>query len=257
METPEKLVGLVRVSTDKQGESGLGLEAQENAIEQYRAKLGATLLKTYQEIESGTHDDTENRPQFKAAVAQAKRARAILVIAKLDRLVRSTIVLAELKKSRVRFVACDNPHANELTLDILAAVAANEARDISTRTKNALRAYKAGGHVSKRVKAMYPSGVPADIVKATAGKLGSNLPQCAGHLTTGARARGHLKSAATRRAAAVDAMADLVPALREKRAAGMSWGAIANWLNEEKQQARRGGAWSALQVRRVWVQAGG
>jgi DNA invertase Pin-like site-specific DNA recombinase len=101
----QNLVGLVRVSTDRQGESGLGLGAQEAAIEAYRAATGGTLLKTYVEVESGMHDDVESRPQLRAAVAHARRADAVLIIAKIDRMVRSTVVMAYLKTSKVRFVA--------------------------------------------------------------------------------------------------------------------------------------------------------
>jgi DNA invertase Pin-like site-specific DNA recombinase len=256
METPNTLIGLVRVSTDKQGESGLGLEGQEDAIERFRRERGATLLKSYKEIESGTHDDMENRPQFKAAIAHARRARATLVIAKIDRLVRSTVVMAALKRSGVKFVACDNPYANELTIDILVAVAADEARRISERTKDALRAYRTGGHVSKRIKTMYPAGVPEEIVKATAGKLGASLPQCRGHLTAESRKRGRMNSAAKRKAAALEAMSDLVPAMQERRKSGQTFGEIATWLNIEGQRARRGGPWSATQVKRVMKQAG-
>src|ERR1700722_5724618 len=186
---PPKLIGLVRVSTDKQGESGLGLEAQLAAIEAYRALVGGELIRTYVEIESGMHDDVEGRPQLRAAAGHAAFARARLVIAKIDRLVRSTVVMAYLKKLGVQFVACDNPPANELTIDILVAVAADEGRRISLRTRDALRAYRDGRRISKRIRQQYPDGVPAEVVAATAGKLGAALPQCR-NLTDAARARG-------------------------------------------------------------------
>ena len=176
--TGPKLIGLVRVSTDKQGDSGLGLEAQESAIDAYRRMVGGELIKTYVEVESGMHDDVNGRPQLRAAAAHASYARARLVIAKIDRLVRSIPVMAYLKQQRVEFVACDNPHANELTIDILVAVAADEGRRISQRTRDALAAYKAGRRVSKRVRALHPDGVPPEVVAATAGKLGASLPQC-------------------------------------------------------------------------------
>ena len=97
--------------------------------------------------------------------------------------------MAYLKKLGVQFVACDNPHANELTIDILVAVAADEGRRISLRTRDALRAYRDGRRVSKRIRAMHPDGVPPEIVAATAGKLGAALPQCR-NLTDEARAAG-------------------------------------------------------------------
>jgi DNA invertase Pin-like site-specific DNA recombinase len=245
-----KLVGLVRVSTDRQGESGLGLGAQEAAIEAYREATGGTLLKTYVEVESGMHDDIESRPQLRAAVAHARRAGAVLTIAKIDRMVRSTVVMAYLKTSKVRFVACDNPYANELTIDILVAVAADEGRRISTRTRDALRAYKATGRVSRRIRAMYPDGVPSEVVAATAGKLGASLPQCR-NLTPEARAKGVSRSVAARKAQAIDAYADLTPFIRELHDSGLTLRAIAARLDAEGHTTRRGKPWSPTQVSRV------
>jgi DNA invertase Pin-like site-specific DNA recombinase len=245
-----KLVGLVRVSTDRQGESGLGLEAQEAAIEAYRQATGSTTLKTYVEVESGMHDDIESRPQLRAAVAHAKRAGAVLTIAKIDRMVRSTIVMAYLKTSKVRFVACDNPYANELTIDILVAVAADEGRRISTRTKDALQAYKATKRISKRIRAMYPNGVPGEVVEATAGRLGASLAQCR-NLTADARVRGTAKSVAVRKAGAIEAYADLAPFIRELYDAELTLQAIADRLNDDGHTTRRGKSWSPTQVSRI------
>src|SRR3954449_6772161 len=141
----KKLIGLIRVSTGAQGESGLGLEAQEASITASAARTGSTLLKVYREVESGGHDDLADRPELLKALAHARRTGATLVIAKLDRLLRSTVAYSALKVARVRFVALDNESANELTLDILVAVAADERRKISERTKAALGALKARG----------------------------------------------------------------------------------------------------------------
>lgn len=250
MVTGIKLVGLVRVSTDRQGESGLGLEAQNAAIEAHRATTGGELLRTYAEVESGTHDDVADRPELLKAVAHARRAGATLVIAKIDRLVRSTVVMAYLKTARVKFVACDNPFANELTIDILVAVAADEGRRISLRTKEALRAYKAGRRVSKRIRLLYPEGVPAEVVAATAGKLGADLPQCR-NLTAASRAKGVARSAASRKAQALGAYADLAPWIVELRGEGKSLQAIAAALNAEGHTTRRGKPWNKVQVNRV------
>jgi DNA invertase Pin-like site-specific DNA recombinase len=247
---PDNLIALIRVSTDKQGKSGLGLEAQNADIEKYQTSTGSKLLKTYLEIESGTHDDIESRPQLRAAVAHAKRAKAVLVIAKIDRLVRSTIIMAYLKTSKVRFVACDNPHASEFMDDIYVAVAAEEGRKIANRTKDALEAYKAHRHVSKRIKAIYPNGVPEDIVEATAGKLGASLPQCR-NLTAEARAKGSARSAAARRAAAIAAVEDLVPSMMDMWTGGRSLKGIADRLNADGQTTPGGSTWSPMQVKRV------
>jgi DNA invertase Pin-like site-specific DNA recombinase len=245
-----KMIGLIRVSTGKQGESGLGLEAQLAAIEEHRKRNDGILIKTYKEIESGTHDSIEDRPELRAAVAHARRSGATLVIAKIDRMVRSTVIGAYLKTSGVKFQACDNPYANELTIDILVAVAADEARRISTRTREALAAYKAHGRVSKRIKLMYPDVVPAEIVEATAGKLGASLPQCR-NLTVDGRARGLSRSAKVRRAKAVEAYVDLAEYMQELRSQGLTLLAIAEKLNADGHTTRRGKPWNPTQVMRV------
>jgi DNA invertase Pin-like site-specific DNA recombinase len=255
MTTAARLVGLVRVSTDRQGESGLGLEAQHAAIEAHRASTGGELLRTYTEIESGTHDDVMSRSELLRAVAHARRAGATLVIAKIDRLVRSTVVMAYLKASKVKFVACDNPHANELTIDILVAVAADEGRRISLRTREALKAYRAGGRVSRRIRLLHPEGVPAEVAEATAGKLGAELPQCR-NLTAAGRAKGVARSAAVRAGRAAEATADLAPWMAELRSEGRSLRAIADALNLEGHTTRRGRPWNKVQVRRVLLRAG-
>jgi DNA invertase Pin-like site-specific DNA recombinase len=247
---PTKLIGLIRVSTGKQGESGLGLEAQQSAIEAYRKQLDGVLIKTYKEVESGTHNSIEDRPQLRAAVAHARRSGATLVIAKIDRLVRSTVIGAYLKTSGVKFVACDNPYANELTIDILVAVAADEARRISTRTKEALAAYKVNRRVSKRIKLMYPDKVPAAIVRATAGKLGASLPQCR-NLTPEGRVKGLERSAKVRKARAIDAYSDLAEYMQELRAQGLTLLAVANKLDEQGHTTRLGKPWNPVQVKRV------
>ena len=134
----KKLVGLIRVSTDRQGESGLGLEAQEAAIAAYAARTGATLLKVYREVESGGHDDLADRPELLKALAHARRTGATLVIAKLDRLLRSTVAHSALKVAKVPFVALDNESANELTLrspPTNAARSANGRRPLSVPSK--------------------------------------------------------------------------------------------------------------------------
>jgi DNA invertase Pin-like site-specific DNA recombinase len=250
MMTGPKLIGLVRVSTDKQGDSGLGLDAQEAAIAAYRSMVGGDLIKTYVEIESGMHDDVDGRPQLRAAAAHANYARARLVIAKIDRLVRSIPVMAYLKQQRVEFVACDNPHANELTIDILVAVAADEGRRISQRTRDALAAYKTGRRVSKRTRALHPDGVPPEVVEATAGKLGASLPQCR-NLDDEARKKGSQAAAAARQKQARDAYAHLIPTMLELQAAGRSLAQIAADLNDQGHKTRRERRWSKTQVKRV------
>lgn len=246
-----KIVPYRRVSTAKQGESGLGLEAQDEAIAAYCRSNGCTAVATYTEVETAKKDEMENRPELMKAIAHAKRAKAVLVIAKLDRLSRSVYVTAQLHKTGVEFVACDNPHANRMTIQILAVMAEHEALMISARTKAALDAYKAGKRLSKRVRLLYPEGVPDDVVEATAGKLGASLPQCR-KLTPEARARGVTRSAASRRAAAIAAVEDLSPRMLDMWSGeGLSLRAIAARLNEEEQTTRTGKPWSAMAVKRV------
>jgi DNA invertase Pin-like site-specific DNA recombinase len=135
-----QFVAYYRVSTDRQGRSELGLEAQQAAVRGY---LGAAApIAEFTEIESGKRND---RPQLKLALALCRKRKARLVIAKLDRLSRNLAFIATLMDSGVEFVAVDNPHATRLTLHILAAVAEHEREMIAERTKAALRAAKARG----------------------------------------------------------------------------------------------------------------
>ncbi len=246
----EAMIAYIRVSTRKQGESGLGLEGQESAIERHRAAFGGRLIKTYREVETGKRDELANRPELEKAIGHAKRSRARLVIAKLDRLARSVFVTSLLMREGVDFVACDNPHANSLTIHILAAVAEEEAKQISARTKSALAAYKTGKRISKRTRLLYPQGVPDHVIEATAGKLGASLPQCR-KLSQEARLKGSKNGVAARRKRAIEAVKDLAPEMVQKWQAGESLGSIARWLNEAQQTTRRGRPWSPTQVRRV------
>jgi len=137
-----KFVAYYRVSTDKQGRSGLGLDAQRKAVVDYLDGGKWTLLDEFTEIESGKRND---RPELERALAACKKHRAKLVIAKLDRLSRNLAFIATLMERKVEFVCCDNPHANKLTLHIFAAIAEHERDAISARTKAALAAAKAKG----------------------------------------------------------------------------------------------------------------
>jgi DNA invertase Pin-like site-specific DNA recombinase len=132
----QKHIAYYRVSTDKQGKSGLGLEAQRSAVASYGP------MQEYTEIESGKRND---RPELHKALAACQLYGATLVIAKLDRLSRSAHFLLGLKEAGVDFIAADMPHANRLTVGIMAMVAEEEGRMISKRTKEALAAAKARG----------------------------------------------------------------------------------------------------------------
>jgi DNA invertase Pin-like site-specific DNA recombinase len=245
-----KLIGLVRVSTNMQDESGLGQKAQRAAIEAYRAQIGGELIRTYEEVGSGTYDDLGRRPMFLKAVAHARRSNAVLVIGKLDRLARSSSVVNHLKKARVRFVACDNPFATELTIDILVAVAADEARRIQTRVREALAAYKADHCLPKRLRKLYPEGVPAELAEPIAGKLGASLPQCR-NLSDADRYKGAQAAAKARALQAEEAYQDIAPWMAELRSDGKSLAEIAEALNQEGHTTRTGKPWNKVQVARV------
>lgn len=139
-----KFVAYYRVSTAQQGKSGLGLEAQQTAVRAYLNGGDWELLGEFTEVESGKR---KNRPQLNAALAICKKHKATLVIAKLDRLARNLHFISGLMESRINFVAVDMPTATRLTVHILAAVAEEEARAISARTKSALASAKERGIV--------------------------------------------------------------------------------------------------------------
>jgi DNA invertase Pin-like site-specific DNA recombinase len=141
-----KYIAYYRVSTERQGQSGLGLDAQREAVASYLRGVNAgdgQPIAEYTEIESGKR--SLNRPQLLAAIEHCKRIKATLVIAKLDRLARNVHFISGLMESKVAFVAVDMPDANKLTVHVMAAMAEYEAQAISDRTKAALSAAKAKG----------------------------------------------------------------------------------------------------------------
>jgi len=216
-----KFVAYYRVSTQRQGDSGLGLEAQRDSVQQYVNKHG-TLVAEYREVETGKRSD---RPELNKAIAHSRRINATLVIAKLDRLARNVAFTAALMESGADFLCVDNPNANRLTIHVLAAVAEDEARRISSRTKAALQAYKKRG-----------------------GKLGSHDPKCR-KLSKSDSRKGSAVGAATVRENAKRAYADLVPIIQSLQ--GFSLRQIAKHLNELGHTTRNGKEWTATQVRRV------
>ena len=141
-----KFVTYFRVSTQRQGASGLGLDAQRVSVEQHLDGGDWTVLEEFVEIESGRKTDQE-RPRLSEALGICKKEGAVLLVAKLDRLARSVHFISGLMRAGVKFVAVDMPQANELTVHIMAAFAEHEAKRISQRTKDALAAAKARGIV--------------------------------------------------------------------------------------------------------------
>lgn len=230
-----KIVSYLRVSTQRQGESGLGLEAQRAAVKAYADRSGAEILREFIEVESGRKTD-ERRPQLAQALPFARRAGATLVVAKLDRLARNVRFLATVLESDVDFVACDLPAANRLTLHIMAAVAEAEAGMISQRTKAALQAAKARGVL-----------------------LGSSRPdhwQGREQARIDGLAKGRKASIERRKADAIDAYRDLLPLVRSLRSDGLSLARIAQRLNESGHRTRRGCAFTAVQIQAILQRAG-
>jgi DNA invertase Pin-like site-specific DNA recombinase len=223
-----KLVAYYRVSTEGQGESGLGMDGQRKSVADYARNAGADIVEKFEEKESGKRAD---RPQLKKAIAHARRIGAKLVIAKLDRLARNMAFVSALMDSGVEFVCCDNPHANRLTIHILAAVAEDEARRISERTTVALAAAKARGTL-----------------------LGSARP---GHwegredARLAALGKAREQAAKLKRERAMAAVADLLPDMQARRQAGESLAAIAAALNAAGQRTTRGNEWTAMGVKLV------
>ena len=140
--TDGKWISYLRVSTDRQGKSGLGIEAQRNAVAEYLNGGNWSLVKEFVEVESGKNTE---RPKLAEAIKACRVYGAKLVIAKLDRLSRDAHFLLGLEKAGVDFVAADMPNANRLTVGIMAMVAEEERRMISKRTKDALAAAKRRG----------------------------------------------------------------------------------------------------------------
>ncbi|GAA0869756.1 recombinase family protein [Brevundimonas basaltis] len=138
------LVAYTRVSTGKQQASGLGLEAQQDAIERYAARTGQPIIATFTEVESGAVRD---RPQLAAALDLCRRKKSVLLIARLDRLSRSLAFIAQLLEAGVDVRAADVPEANRLTLQLLAVFAEHERTIIRERTRAAMAAAKARGTI--------------------------------------------------------------------------------------------------------------
>lgn len=213
-------VAYYRVSTAKQGRSGLGLEAQQQAVSELVKREGLTLMAEYTEIETAT--GKRRRPQLAAALDACRESDAMLLIAKLDRLARNVHVLTGLMESGVKFKACDMPEADSFTVHILAAVAQREAELISERTRGALAAAKARGTRLGNPKGFEP-GVQA---------LGVQARQEA--------ARKHYQGL----------VLEHICTLRD---GGKSYRQIASKLNTLGERTRHGNAWTPAQVRRVYV----
>jgi DNA invertase Pin-like site-specific DNA recombinase len=214
-------VSYLRVSTQQQGKSGLGLEAQRAAVEQFASANGFKIEAEFAEIETGKGSDAlERRPQLAAALADAKRRGAHILVAKLDRLSRDVHFISGLMAKRVPFIVCAlGPSVDPFMLHIYAALAEQERSMISQRTRAALAAAKARGV-----------------------RLGNpvNLPE--------ASKRG----GETTERAAIAFAKNVLPIIQSIRAAGVeSWSGIAGALNNRGVKSARGCAWNPTMVQRV------
>ncbi|HET9356372.1 MAG TPA: recombinase family protein [Sphingomicrobium sp.] len=218
-------VAYYRVSTARQGRSGLGLEAQKKAVEDFLNGGSWRLTSEFVEVESGK---TDARPELEQALAMCELSGATLVVAKLDRLSRNLAFLAKLQESGVKFVAADMHEANELTIHIMAAVAQAERKAISTRTKEALAAARARGV-----------------------RLGGNR----GNLQD--LRKGPARSAEVRSKQAADRAIKVRQQINAIQAAqgALSLRLIAAALNERGITAPRGGKWSAAQIKAVLLRS--
>lgn len=216
-----KFVSYIRVSTAKQGRSGLGLEAQRSSIMDYLNGGPWKLLDEFQEIESGKKDD---RPELSKALRLCQLTGATLIIAKLDRLSRDIHFISSLTKAGIEFVACDMPQANKTTIHIFAVIAEQERDFIKERTKAALKAAKERGI-----------------------KLGTD------NLTQERRLMGTHRAAELRKEKALKFASEVYPIIEEFKGKGMSLRQIAAELNQRHILTARGlcGTWTASQVKVV------
>lgn len=204
-----------RVSTDKQGLQGLGIEAQKQSVARYLGSLDCELLASFEEVESGANN---KRPQLAAALNLAKSKKAILVIAKLDRLSRNAAFLLQLQDSNVDFIACDMPNADKLSVGIIALLAQRERQLISERTKAGLAVAKQRGVAlgNPNASKAWPKAMQA--IKARKQEF----------------AKSALKS------------------IREILSTGVdSLSRIADCMNKRGESTARGGKWTATAVKRV------
>ena len=244
---PPRFVSYLRVSTARQGASGLGLEAQREAVALHitRAGPGAACLAEFVEVESGKRAD---RPELEAAIEEAQVSGAVLLVAKLDRLSRDAHFLLGLQKAGIEFVACDNPKANQLTIGVLVVVAQHEREMIGERTKAALATRKAQWATERaRLEA---EGKPA--VRTLRG--GREVPLRLGN-PNGARALvglGNAGAVAAVKAGAAERAERLRRRFNSLDPTGtLSARALSQALNERGIPSPRQGLWTAQSVIRV------
>jgi DNA invertase Pin-like site-specific DNA recombinase len=215
-----EFVAYFRVSTARQGASGLGIEAQKAAVENYVSSKNGSVIAEFTETESGKNSD---RPQLALALIEAKKTGATLLIAKLDRLARNVAFIANLLEGEVEVTAADMPEANRFLLHVMAAVAEHEGKAISERTKAALQAAKARGV-----------------------KLGWSMPS-----RRAEQQQASQKGVTIRKAKADNFAAQVLPLIYEIQSETPSLRGIARELNSRNVKTFRGGKWQAITVRNI------
>lgn len=215
-----RFVAYYRVSTDKQGLDGNGIEAQKQAVARYLSSLDCELVGSFEEVESGANN---RRPQLAAAIQMAKSKKAVLVIAKLDRLSRNAAFLLQLQDSKIDFCCCDMPHADPLSIGIIALLAQRERELISTRTAQGLAVAKQRGV-----------------------KLGNpNAPKAWTKAVRAIRERKQQFASET------------LGIIREIQSTGVKpLARIADCMNKRGEKTARGGKWTATAVKRILACAG-
>jgi DNA invertase Pin-like site-specific DNA recombinase len=217
------IVAYVRVSTDRQGKSGLGLGAQRAALVAFADANGFEVVEEFEEVASGKGDDAlDRRPQLARALTRAKKLRCAVVVAKLDRLSRDVAFIAGLIAQRVPFIVAElGADADPFMLHVYAALAEKEREMIAARTKAALAPMKGQGILGNR----------------------TNL------------AEASTKGVAAIKAGADEFAANVLPLIRDMQGRGLSHRAIADELNVRRVRTARDGSWSATQVQRVLARA--
>ncbi|WP_035483495.1 recombinase family protein [Gaetbulibacter saemankumensis] len=233
----KKYVAYYRVSTQKQGSSGLGLQAQKNAVA-YHIKENGNLIGEFTEVETGTRK--KKRVEIYKAIELAKSSKATLIVAKLDRLARDVEFTSALFNGGVDFICCDNPNANKLTIQLLSVIAEHEAEVISKRIKDALKVKK-----EKIEKGIYTN------------KDGSTMTPINGEIRLG-NPNGFgefqklgvekIKENARTNKNNIQAM-DIICSARKE---GMTFQAIADKLNKLQYTTRRGKKFNPIQVQRLF-----
>lgn len=233
----KKFIAYYRVSTQKQGNSGLGLQAQRNAVANYINEKG-NLIGEFTEVETGTRK--KKRVEIYKAIELAKSSKATLIVAKLDRLARDVEFTSALFNGGIDFICCDNPNANKLTIQLLSVIAEHEAEVISKRIKDALKVKK-----EKIEKGIYTN------------KDGSTMTPIDGEVRLG-NPNGFgefqklgvekIKENARTNKNNIQAM-DIICSARKE---GLTFQAIADKLNKLQYTTRRGKQFNPIQVQRLY-----